>query len=233
MPKKSLRALEPHFNLPTLRMIKIASRKKFAALFSLSVLFCLQSIACELVFAAEEEPVNSTYVRPVNKRAEVAYVIGPRNTIQIKIFGDASTHQLYRVDELGYINHALLGRIKMAGFSISEAEKLIETKLDKDYIINPRVNIFVLQYSTFSIIGEVRKPGNYEITGRVSVIEAISMAGGFNAVANQRGVRIMRKTEGQETSINVDTTRITQQGDRSGDVNIEQDDVVVVPKSFF
>ncbi len=109
----------------------------------------------------------------------------------------------------------------------------MESSLDKDYIINPRVNVFVLQYSTFSIIGEVRRPGNYEISGRVSVIEAISMAGGFTAVANQRGVRIMRKGEGRETTVNVDTTRITQQGDRSADAYIEQDDVVVVPKSFF
>jgi protein involved in polysaccharide export with SLBB domain len=212
--------------------MKIISNKGLRVVFSLAVLFCLSGFFSDRVSAAEEETANSTIVRP-NRKEEVAYVIGPRNTIQIKIFGDASTHQLYRVDELGYINHALVGKVRLAGLTTSEAEKLMESRLDKDYIINPRVNVFVLQYSTFSIIGEVRKPGNYEITGQVSVIEAISMAGGFTAVANQRSVKIMRKAEGRESTVNVDTTRITQQGDRTADAYIEQDDVVVVPKSFF
>lgn len=175
----------------------------------------------------------SSTVLPKRRDDATPYAIGPRNVIQIKIFGDASTHQIYRVDELGYISHALVGRVKIAGLTVPEAEKLMESKLDKDYILNPRVNVFILQYSTFSIIGEIKRPGNYEITGRVSVIEAISMAGGFTAVANQRGVKIMRKQEGRETAVNIDTTRITQQGDRSTDAYIEEDDVVVVPKSFF
>ena len=195
-------------------------------------LFCFLGACYVSAFAAEEQPTDLAETTS-NRRADLPYIIGPRNMIQIKIFGDASTYQLYRVDELGYINHALVGKIKIAGLNISEAEKLLESRLDKDYIINPRVNIFVLQYSTFSIIGEVKRPGNYEITGRVSIIEAISMAGGFTAVANQRGVKVMRKTIGHEATLNVDTTRVTQQGDRSSDVYIEQDDVVVIPKSFF
>ncbi len=200
-----------------------------------TITFCFLSAFYSCALAGEEGAADPTTTATTqsNKRDEVAYVIGPQNMLQIKIFGDASTHQLYRVDELGYINHALVGKIKLAGLTIAEAEKLLERSLDKDYIINPKVNIFVLQYSTFSIIGEVRKPGNYEITGRVTVIEAISMAGGFTAVANQRGVKIMRKTEGRETTVNVDTTRVTQQGDRTGDVDVQQDDVIVVPKSFF
>jgi len=212
--------------------MKAIFKKELLVFFSFYVLLCLSSVFDEGAFAAKEEPANTTVIQP-SRKEDVAYIIGPRNMIQIKIFGDASTHQLYRVDELGFINHALVGKIKIAGLTTSEAEKLMESKLDKDYIINPRVNVFILQYSTFSIIGEVRKPGNYEITGRVSVIEAISMAGGFTAVANQRGVKIMRKTEDHESTLSVDTTRITQQGDRTADVYIEQDDVVVIPKSFF
>lgn len=164
---------------------------------------------------------------------ESPYIIGPQNVIQIKIYGDASAHQVYRVDELGFIKHVLIGRVKVAGMTIEEAEKKMEQLLDRDYIVNPHVTIFVLEYSTFSIIGEVKRPGNYEITGKVSVIEAISMAGGFTTVAAQKSVKIMRKQEGTERVIPVDTTRITQQGDLSAEVYLEADDVVVVPKSFF
>ena len=169
-----------------------------------------------------------------NSREEVSdYVLGPQNLLQIKIFGEASVNTLYRVDEDGYIKHALAGRVRLGGLTVAEAERAMEKKLDGDYIINPQVNIFVLEYSHFSIIGEVRKPGNYEISGRVSVIRAISMAGGFTPVANQRGVQIIRKREdGSEDKLPVDATRIMQ-GDLSVEVDLQADDVIVVPKSFF
>ena len=162
-----------------------------------------------------------------------SYVIGPQNLLQIKIFGEAGTNQMYRVDEDGYIRHALAGRVKIMGLTVAEAEKQLEQKLDGDYIINPQVNIFVLEYSHFSIIGEVRKPGNYEISGRVSVIRAISMAGGFTPIANQRGVQIIRKTEdGREVKIGVDAVKIME-GNLSDEQDLQADDVVVIPKSFF
>ncbi len=161
------------------------------------------------------------------------YVIGAGNMLQIKIFGEASVAQIYRVDDEGYIKHALAGRIKIGGLTVAEAEKLMERKLDGDYVINPQVNVFVLEFSHFSIIGEVRKPGNYEISGRVSIIRAISMAGGFTPVANQKGVQIIRKNpDGTETKMNIDATRIMN-GDLSVDVDLQADDMVTISKSFF
>ncbi len=185
--------------------------------------------------AAGIDDAPGTLERAVQRRDDSiqAYRIGPQNSLQIKIYGDGSTHQIYRVDEQGYIKHALVGRLKLGGYTVEEAESLVEKALDVDYIINPHVTIFVLEYSKFSIIGEVRRPGNFEITGRVSIIEAISMAGGFTAVANQRDVKIIRKTEVGESTIPVDTTRITQRGETSAQAYLEADDVIVVPKSFF
>jgi polysaccharide export outer membrane protein len=162
-----------------------------------------------------------------------SYRIGPQNVIQVKIFGDAGSNQIYQVDERGFIKHALLGSVEVGSMSIAEAEKSIEKKLTGDYFVDPRVTIFVLEHSHFSIIGEVRRPGTYEIQGKTSLIEAISMAGGFTPVANQAHVKIVRKNEDTKATFEIDTTRITNQGDLSNDASIEADDVVVVPKSFF
>ena len=180
---------------------------------------------------------------PVNNQAEAIsagssyrdnpYVIGPQNMLQIKIFGEAGINQLYRVDDDGYIKHALAGRIKIGDLTVEEAEKVIERSLDGDYIINPQVTIFVMEYSRFSIIGEVRRPGNYELSGRFSVIRAVSLAGGFTPIANQRGIQIIRKNaDGSEVKLSVDATRIMG-GDLSAEVDLQADDMVVVPKSFF
>ncbi len=165
--------------------------------------------------------------------AETPYILGPQNVIQIKIFGESGVNPIYRIDELGFIKHALVGRLKLGGLNVEQAEELLEKTLAGDYIINPQVTIFVLEHSRFSIIGEVRKPGTYEILGRVSIIEAISMAGGFTPVANQRDVRIQRRQEEAQSTVQVDTTKITQRGDMTAQVNVEANDVIVVAKSFF
>ena len=208
--------------------------KKFSALLLVFSL-CLAGVGPVL---AADKPEKASLVpsveRPDEARDENSpSIIGPGNLLQIKIFGEAVMNQIYRVDEEGAIKHALIGRVRLGGLTVAEAEKLMEQKLDGDYIINPQVNIFVLEFSHFSIIGEVRKPGNYEISGRMSVIRAISIAGGFTPVANQKGVQIIRKSpDGTETKLNVDATRIMN-GDLSADVDLEADDVVVVSKSFF
>ena len=208
----------------------ISPAKKKSRFVSVLITLALISFLSSYAFSAD---INRQTKNPEGTQGgAVDYVIGPQNVIQIKIFGDASANQIYRVDELGTIKHALIGSVKVAGLSVSEAEKLIETKLKGDYFIDPRVTIFVLEQSRFSVLGEVRKPGIYEIQGKVSVIEAISMAGGFTPVANQRDVKIIRKTDGRESTITVDATRITS-GDLDSDIAVEADDVINVTKSFF
>jgi len=182
---------------------------------------------------AAAEGILSSYFGDVAGNRPSAYVIGQGNLLQIKIFGDAGSSQIYRVDEVGYVKHTLVGRIRLEGLTVTSAEQLMENKLNGDYIINPRVNIFVLEYSRFSILGEVSRPGTYEISGRVSLIEALSMAGGFTRIASEGKVKIMRNVEGAETVIQIDTTRFTKRGELEGEVYIEADDVIVVPKSFF
>ncbi len=208
-----------------------AVRTAFISLF-IVLLYFVYPQPC--AFAGNEAPQNLAQASQwePNKK-EVPYMIGPQNMIQIKIFGDATTNTVYRIDELGYIKHPLVGRVKLGGHAVSEAEEIMEKSLSGDYIVNPQVTILVLEHSHFSVIGEIKKPGIYELTGRVTVIEAISMAGGFSPVASQGGVKIMRKRDGLQSTIDVNTNRITQQGDLTADVDIEADDVVVVPKSFF
>ena len=215
--------------------------KKASAIISLFLIFV--SFHCANGIAASSGKDDKSFTSALAGRAgnereddsssSSSYIIGTQNLLQIKIFGEAGVNQMYRVDEDGYIKHALVGRVKVGGLSTTDAERLLEQKLDNDYIINPQVSVFVLEYSHFSIIGEIRRPGNYEISGRVSVIRAISMAGGFTPIANQRGVQIIRKTEdGREVKIGVDAVRIME-GDLSGEQDLQADDVVVIPKSFF
>lgn len=200
-------------------------------------LLCLAVTALAFVLlgstAEAEEAVDLTATEGTIGESDRAYLIGSQNLLQIKIYGEGGVNQIYRVDEFGYITHGLVGRVKLGGMSVSAAEQTMEERLTGDYILNPQVTIFVIEHSRFSVLGEVRRPGNYEILGRITITEAIAMAGGLTPVGNARGIKIMRKNEEGESTVNVDLSRITEHGERTNEVYVEAGDVVVVNKSFF
>lgn len=165
-------------------------------------------------------------------RDDAAYVIGPENFLLIRILGESDTQQTFRVDEAGFITHPLAGRVSLAGRTVSEAEILMENSLKGDYILHPNVTILVLEHSRFSILGEVRNPGQYEILGQLRLVEAISMAGGFTPVANEKKVKVLRKSNGAEIKLEENVKEIIQ-GRREDNTFIQAGDVVSVDKSFF
>jgi polysaccharide export outer membrane protein len=86
----------------------------------------------------------------------------------------------------------------------------------------------------FYIIGQVKEPGSYPITDReISLVEAISMAGGFTPIAARNRTRIIRVENGAEKIIEVKVDAITDAGKKIQDVLIQPNDIVVVPESFF
>lgn len=169
--------------------------------------------------------------REAASASDESYLIGPNNLLLIKVVGEGGIQSTFRVDDTGYITHPLAGRIKLAGQSVAQAEETVRASLEGDYILNPYVTVFVMEHSRFSVLGEVRKPGNYEIISRLSIVEAISIAGGFAPVANEKKVKILRRDESQEKTIFVNVKDVMD--GRAQDVYIQAGDVVEVPKSFF
>jgi polysaccharide biosynthesis/export protein len=164
-------------------------------------------------------------------QSEKSYVIGPTNLLFIKVLGENGLQQTYRVDESGFITHPLIGRMKIGGKTVAQAEEVMRKALAGDYILDPNVTIFVMEHSRYSVLGEVRKPGNYEILGRLSLVEGISIAGGFTPLANEKKVRILRRDENGEQTILVNVRDLIEGKKES--IDIQAGDIIEVPKSFF
>ncbi len=97
---------------------------------------------------------------------------------------------------------------------------------DGDTILVPRGN-------TFFVFGEVKKPGDYQLEKDTTVLEGISVAGGFTDKAAPGRTRIIRSTpKGQET-IEVDVNDIIKRGRREKSIPLKDNDVIVVPESYF
>jgi polysaccharide export outer membrane protein len=93
--------------------------------------------------------------------------------------------------------------------------------------------IYVPKAETFFVFGEVKKPGSYPLEKETTVVEAITMAGGFTDIAAPNRTRIIRSEGSKETTIRVNVKNITKGGDKSKDIYLKPGDIIVVPESFF
>ena len=97
---------------------------------------------------------------------------------------------------------------------------------DGDTLVVPRGN-------TFFVFGEVRKPGAFPLDKDTNVLEGITLAGGFTDKAAPGRVRVIRSMKGSQTVINVDINDVIKRGQREKAIPLLENDVVVVPESFF
>jgi polysaccharide export outer membrane protein len=97
---------------------------------------------------------------------------------------------------------------------------------DGDTVIVPRGNMFF-------VFGEVKKPGDYQLEKDTTILEAISVAGGFTDKAAPNRTRIIRTMPTGQQTIDVDMNDIIKRGRRDKSIPLKENDVIVVPESYF
>ena len=94
--------------------------------------------------------------------------------------------------------------------------------------------LYISQAEHFYIIGQVKNPGSYPLVKQeMTIVEAISIAGGFTQIASRNHTRIIRMEQGVEKVIEIKVDEITQSGRKIKDIQIHPGDIIVVPESFF
>ena len=199
-----------------------------------SHLFVLAVLTVILVIPSSQLLAQTNLSQANTKPAYIQedYVIGANDVLEIAVYGEESLTQEVQVTTDGHISYPLLGRIKAAGLSVTRLEDYIRGALAKDYIRNPQVKVLVREFSNIFVFGQVKEPGPYFFKGGMTVLQAITTAGGFTKIANPRKVRIVRPHGGEEREIiNINVNDITK-GARE-DFVLQPGDTVVVPESFF
>jgi protein involved in polysaccharide export with SLBB domain len=161
------------------------------------------------------------------------YIISANDVFRVSVLGEEDLSITARVSERGSISFPLLGEVRVSGYTPLQFERRLERLLEKDYLVSPSVNISILEYSTISVLGQVKKPGAYEIKGRMTISQAIALAGGLTQIASPNGTKVIRKTTGGEKVIPVYLNDILKDGNLSGDITLKSGDLVVIPESFF
>jgi polysaccharide export outer membrane protein len=112
------------------------------------------------------------------------YKVGPEDQLVIEIYGQDKLNRELRVSGQGEITMPLVGEVKVAGMTPKEIEKHLAELYDARFLVNPQVTVAVKEFrhQRVAVTGAVAKPGSYEIIGPRTLLEVLSLAGGF---ANQ------------------------------------------------
>jgi len=165
------------------------------------------------------------------------YRVDAGDVILITVYEQPDLTTKTRVSSEGEITFPLLGTLEIGDFTVSQIEDEIRVLLEKDYLVNPQVNVFIENYrkEKVFVMGFVNKPGEYELSKErhTTVLEAITMAGGFKEGAAQNGTKIIRVEHGKEITIPIKVTDITKKGYKEKDISVKPGDIIVVPESFF
>jgi polysaccharide biosynthesis/export protein len=160
------------------------------------------------------------------------YLIGPDDVLKIEVYREEELNRKVRISSDGYISLPLIGKVKAVGRSVTGLQYLLEQKYSK-YLKRPHVTIFIEEYSTITISGQVNKPGSYPVTRNLTVLEAISLAGGFTDIASRNNVRVLRNENGKENIIKIRVADISKGDEDGNNIQLRPGDIIIVPESFF
>ncbi|ASM97388.1 polysaccharide biosynthesis/export family protein [Vibrio vulnificus] len=149
------------------------------------------------------------------------YHLGTGDKIEIIVYGEDDLSMKLKIGKAGLVNFPYIGEVKLTGRTPSEIETEIENRLRGDYLLNPMVTVNLESFRLFYISGEVEQPNGYEYQPRLTVEQAIAMAGGLTDRADKGDINI-RTGSTLELIEDVELTHPVNPGD-----------TVIVEQSFF
>ncbi len=169
------------------------------------------------------------------------YRLFARDLVRVSVHGEEDLKSLdRRIDGAGRISLPLISAVEIKGLTPSEAEAAIaKVFLDEQILIRPQVSVTVVEYSPreISVLGQVREPGKIALpieAANLSIVEAVSKAGGFTRIAKSDSVRVSRIAEnGTEVSTVVDVARLLDGRGGGEAFPLLPGDVVFVPERIF
>jgi polysaccharide biosynthesis/export protein/SLBB domain-containing protein len=154
----------------------------------------------------------------------------------IRVFRQPDFNTTARVGYDGSVMVPLVGRIQVAGLSVDEAARLIQSKLAAGFLPDPQVSVNVTEFNhrRFTVLGQVTRSGTYDFPDErpLDLLQAIGLAGGYTNIANRASVTIKRNIGGKISVFKVNAKKLAE-GKADYDVQVQPGDIITVAESLF
>jgi polysaccharide export outer membrane protein len=168
---------------------------------------------------------------PEKGRSDDAYVIGANDVLAVNVWKEPDVTRSVPVRSDGKISLPLAGELQAAGQTPRQLEQQITKRL-QSYISDPEVTVIVTESRSqkINILGMVARPGTYLLSGSTTVLDAISMAGGFKDFAKKKSIYVLRASQdGTQKRIPFNYKEVIKGTNPEQNVKLQSGDTVVVP----
>ena len=161
---------------------------------------------------------------------EPAYKLNPGDALLVSVWREEGLQKEVRVLPDGSITFPLAGRVEVGGQGTQEVEKRIAAKL-KDHFPDPVVTVVVngIEGNRAYVLGKVPKPGPVVMTGPVTVLQALSMAGGLDKFADEGAIKVVRLIDGDQRILSVNYKDLISGDDMKTNLLLKAGDTLIVP----
>lgn len=187
---------------------------------------CRTATPTPMTGAATDPPPAAT------SDSETRRTLGPGDLVDVRVYLEPDHSGVWALSPEGTIDYPLCGKVHLAGRTSGTAADALRKCLAR-YLRNPDVSVVIREYNSKKVFvfGEVQKPGTFSFEEGMTIIEAITLAGGLTKVASPNGTTVARQGEGQQQKLRVPVKNIRDGQEKN--FSLQPGDIIFVPESFF
>jgi polysaccharide export outer membrane protein len=159
------------------------------------------------------------------------YKFGPNDLLEVEVLDVENLKRTVRVNAAGAISLPLIGAVVVGGLTSAEAEQRIAERYAEKYLQNPQGSIFIKEFTTerITVEGAVARPGIFPLTGQMTLLRVLAVAGGFGPIANTHEVMLYRVNDQKQREVAIYDVEKIRAG-KADDPPIRGDDLIVVQR---
>lgn len=168
---------------------------------------------------------------PETVRAEM---LGPGDVVEVRIYNEPELSGTHQISDTGTIRLPLVGAVEAAGTTPDQLTVRITQAYNEKYLKDADVSLFVKAHTSRKVyvLGQVKSPGQYPFDGKMTIIDAVALAGGTTKLADANSTLITRESaDGKQLRVIVRVASIGQ--GKEPDVELQPGDIIFVPETPF
>ena len=165
---------------------------------------------------------ESAAVADTNEAYQSGYQLGAGDRIEILVYGESDLSLEVRINQSGRITYPFLGELVVLGATTQDLEiTIVRGLVEGEFLVNPDVTVNITEYRPFYVNGEVQSPGSYPFQPGLTLLKAITIAGGFTERASRSRISVLSANDSEVQTV------------ESLDMLIGPDDIIIVNQRLF